>query len=341
MYAPPLRRKDVLAISSRAIAKRGSAPELSDFFGEFCGRARHEHVQATDDDWVDRYLDHLVVERGLSERTRAAYASDLRRVVTNLTARGRGLSDLDAGLISAVLVDLAREGLSARSQARLLSSLRGLYRYLKDEGLLISGSPLETVRSPRLTRKLPSLLTRDEVLRLLAAAQPTTPRGVRDAAMLHAMYAAGLRVSELVGLSLGDLELRGAYLQVTGKGRKRRLVPLTPAACATIGHYLRDVRPLWARPTERCVFLTPRKAGMTRQAFWKLIKRYALAAGIHKTMTPHMLRHSFATHLLEGGADLRVLQAMLGHSDISTTQIYTHVTRDHLRSMHQRCHPRG
>jgi integrase/recombinase XerD len=185
------------------------------------------------------------------------------------------------------------------------------------------------------------LLTRDEVLGLLAAAEPTSPRGIRDAAMLHAMYAAGLRVSELVGLELGDLELRGGYLQVLGKGKKRRLVPLTPAACSAITRYLREVRPLWARPTERCVFLTPRKRGMTRQAFWKLIKRYAAGAGIAKTMTPHMLRHSFATHLLQGGADLRALQTMLGHADISTTQIYTHVTGDHLRAMHSRCHPRA
>jgi integrase/recombinase XerD len=298
-------------------------------------------VHAADDEWVDRYLDHLVIERGLSERTRTAYASDLRRVVSNLAARRKGLGDLDAGVISGVLVDLARAGLSARSQARLLSSLRGLYRYLKDEGLLVRSNPLETVRSPRLTRKLPSLLTRDEVLRLLDAPQLATPRGVRDAAMLHVMYAAGLRVSELVGLALGDLELRAGYLQVTGKGRKRRLVPVTAAACAAVEQYLRDVRPLWARPTERTVFLTPLKRGMTRQGFWKLIKRYALGAGIAKKMTPHMLRHSFATHLLEGGADLRALQSMLGHADISTTQIYTHVSRDHLRTMHQRCHPRG
>jgi integrase/recombinase XerD len=297
-------------------------------------------VGRADDEWVDRYLAHLQVERGLSERTRTAYAGDLRRVLTLLEARARGLADVDGGSISAVLLELARGGLGARSQARLLSSLRGLYRYLKEEGL-VARSPLELVRSPRLTRKLPSLLDQSEVLRLLAAPELDSPRGVRDAAMLQTMYAAGLRVSELVNLELGDVELRAGYVKVLGKGRKRRIVPLTPSACSAIERYLREVRPGWARPTERVLFLTPRKHGMTRQAFWKLIKRYAVAAGIVKTISPHMLRHSFATHLLQGGADLRAVQTMLGHADIGTTQIYTHVTGDHLRSMHARCHPRA
>jgi integrase/recombinase XerD len=297
-------------------------------------------VGRVDDEWVDRYLDHLQVERGLSERTRSAYASDLRRVLGLFEARERSLAEVDGGSINSVLLDLARGGLGARSQARLLSSLRGLYRYLQEERL-IERSPLELVRSPRLTRKLPSLLNRDEVLRLLSAPELDSPRGVRDAAMLQAMYAAGLRVSELVHLELGDVELRGGYVKVLGKGRKRRIVPLTPSACSAIERYLREIRPGWARPTARVLFLTPRKHGMTRQGFWKLIKRYAAAAGIVKSMTPHMLRHSFATHLLQGGADLRAVQTMLGHADIGTTQIYTHVTGDHLRSMHARCHPRA
>ena len=292
------------------------------------------------DAWVDQYLDHLRVERGLSRRTLAAYAADLRRVRGELALHGLDLDRADVGSLSGVLVQVARAGLSARSQARLLSSLRGLFAYLKQERL-IPAVPTQLIASPRLARKLPSLLTRDEVLRLLHTPGEGTPRGVRDTAMLQVMYAAGLRVSELVELELRDLELRMGYLTVLGKGGKRRMVPLGRPACAALERYLREVRGAWARPNERRVFLTARHKSMTRQAFWKLIKRYAAAAGIRKRMTPHMLRHSFATHLLQGGADLRAVQTMLGHADISTTQIYTHVTGDHLRAMHARCHPRG
>jgi integrase/recombinase XerD len=292
------------------------------------------------DGWVDQYLDHLRVERGLCPRTLAAYASDLTRVRRELERQGLDLDRADVGALSGVLVQVARAGLSARSQARLLSSLRGLFAYLKQERL-VAAAPTQLIASPRLARKLPSLLSRDEVLRLLHTPAPGTPRGVRDAAMLQVMYAAGLRVSELVELELRDLDLRAGYLAVLGKGGKRRLVPLGRPACAALERYLREVRGAWAGPNARRVFLTARRKSMTRQAFWKLIKQYAAAAGIRKRMTPHMLRHSFATHLLQGGADLRAVQTMLGHADISTTQIYTHVTGDHLRAMHARCHPRA
>ncbi|MFI5306941.1 MAG: site-specific tyrosine recombinase XerD [Polyangiales bacterium] len=297
-------------------------------------------MSATDDAWVDGYLDHLRVERCLAERSLSAYASDLSRVLARLNVHGISLAAVDSGAISTVLVELARAGLGARSQARLLSSLRGLFRHLEDESL-IEHSPMQLVVSPKVTRKLPSLLTRDEVLRLLSAPELTTPRGLRDAAMMHVMYAAGLRVSELVGLRLGDLELGAGYLTVLGKGDKRRLVPLGGAACELVQRYLTEVRPKWTRPNEPRVFLTWRKRGLTRQAFWKALKQYAAAAGIRKVLKPHMLRHSFATHLLQGGADLRAVQTMLGHADISTTQIYTHVTGDGLRAMHSRCHPRA
>lgn len=292
------------------------------------------------DGWVDLYLDHLRVERGLSDRSLTAYASDLRRVLANLEKRSVRLGDLDAGVASQLLIDFAREGLSARSQARLLSALRGLFRYLLEEGMIRS-DPLQLVGAPRLTRKLPSLLSAEEVLRLLHAPDTGTARGVRDAAMLHAMYAAGLRVSELVALPLAGVDLQAGHVSVVGKGKKPRMVPLGRSACHAIQHYLEGARGAWAQPGERCMFVTAHKRGMSRQAFWKLIKRYAAAAGIQKRMSPHMLRHSFATHLLQGGADLRAVQTMLGHSDISTTQIYTHVTGDHLRTMHARCHPRG
>ncbi len=292
------------------------------------------------DRWIDGYLDHLRVERGLGARTISAYACDLGQFVTLLGKRGHTVDGADLGAISAVLVELSGAGRSARSQARFLSSVRGLYKYLLQEGLL-RASPMELVEAPRMGRKLPSLLSRDEVLRLLTAADVKEPRGLRDAAMIHTMYAAGLRVSELVELGLGDIDLRAGFVAAFGKGRKRRLVPLGELARDSLARYLSAVRGLWAKANEKRLFVTHRRAPMTRQGFWKLLKRYGRAAGITKNLTPHMLRHSFATHLLEGGADLRIVQTLLGHADISTTQIYTHVSADHLANMHQRYHPRG
>lgn len=297
-------------------------------------------VTAEDDRWIDLYLDHLRTERGVSPNTLSAYAADLRHVMRLTEGRTHGLAGLDLGSVSGMLAELAHDGLSARSQARLLSSLRGLFRFLREEGL-IELDPTELVLRPRLTRRLPGLLNVEEVARLLDAPDPATERGVRDRAMLQVMYAAGLRVSELVGLQLAEVNLRAGYLTVLGKGRKRRLVPLTVSACSSVERYLEQIRPGWSRPGVRALFVTSRKAAMTRQGFWKLIKQYALGAGISKRVSPHMLRHSFATHLLQGGADLRAVQVMLGHADIGTTQIYTHVTGDHLREMHARCHPRG
>jgi integrase/recombinase XerD len=297
-------------------------------------------VGAHADRWIDAYLDHLRVERGLGRLTIEAYAADLARFVHLLETRGCTPAEADVGAVSGVLVALTQLGLSARSQARFLSSVRGLYKYLAQEGL-VANNPLSLIEAPRLSRKLPNLLSRDEVLRLLAAPDRSLPRGVRDAAMLHTLYAAGLRVSELVGLGLADLDLRTGLVAAFGKGKKRRLVPLGDLARESITGYLTNVRGHWARPAALKLFVTQRGTGMTRQAFWKILKRYSAAAGIRKTVTPHMLRHSFATHLLEGGADLRVVQTLLGHSDITTTQIYTHVSGDHLRLMHERYHPRG
>ena len=294
---------------------------------------------AEDDRWVDLYLAHLQVERGLGPRTVSAYASDLRSFRAHLAA-GATLSTLDPGAASGVLAALSRQGLSARSQARLVSTLRGFYRFAHGEGYC-RNNPFALIRSPKIVRRLPSLLSSEEVLQLLAAPDVSRPRGLRDAAMLHAMYAAGLRVSELVGLKLGDLSLQHGYLSAFGKGRKRRLVPLGAPACEAIAQYLTRVRGGWANPNERCVFVSERGTGLTRQAFWKIIRAYGVGAGITKRLTPHMLRHSFATHLLEGGADLRVVQTLLGHSDIATTQIYTHVSSQRLRDLHARCHPRG
>jgi integrase/recombinase XerD len=290
--------------------------------------------------WIDAYLDHLKVERGLGVKTIEAYASDLMRFLAYLDEHHKTLTDLDAGSISGALVALSRRGLSARSQARFVSALRGLFKYLVEEQL-IARNPMDLVDAPKLDRKLPALLTRDQVVRLLDTPNKKTPRGIRDTAMLHTMYAAGLRVSELVELQLGDVDLKAGFVMAYGKGRKRRLVPLGEPACEAIGIYLERVRGAWAKPGGRYLFITSRGRRMTRQGFWKLIRGYARDAAIAQDISPHMLRHSFATHLLLGGADLRVVQTLLGHADITTTQIYTHVTGEHLKSMHERYHPRG
>jgi integrase/recombinase XerD len=289
---------------------------------------------------VDDYLSHLKVERGLAPRTINAYASDLAAFADFAEDSGLEAEGIAPDTITEYLGRLSRRGLKRRSQARTLSALRGLFGHLRTERYL-PADPTEDADSPRIQRTLPVVLTREEVERLLAAPDPGTPRGMRDAAMLHTMYAAGLRVSELVSLRLSDMDLQAGFLAVTGKGDKRRLVPIGEWAVAMIARYMEESRPRWARPGETAVFLTNRRAPMTRQAFWLVIRRYAAAAGIRKALSPHKLRHSFATHLLEGGADLRSVQAMLGHVDISTTQIYTHVTTDHILRVHRKYHPRG
>lgn len=289
---------------------------------------------------LDDYIQHLRVERGLSKHTVDAYAHDLARFGAFLADDGLSLAQADETRVAAHLVALSQSGLSARTQARALSSIRGFFRFLVQEGRH-PVDPTELLEGPRLLRKLPDILNREEVLRLLQAPAGEKPNRVRDRAMLHTMYAAGLRVSELVDLDLGDLNLEEGFISALGKGNKRRIVPIGGPARAALAEYLAAVRPKWARPASRACFVTARGKAMTRQGFWSLVKRYARATGITKPISPHKLRHSFATHLLAGGADLRSVQTMLGHADISTTQIYTHVTGDHLRKMHERYHPRG
>ena len=289
---------------------------------------------------LDDYIQHLRVERGLSKHTVDAYAHDLARFGAFLADDGLSLAQADETRVAAHLVALSQSGLSARTQARALSSIRGFFRFLVQERRH-PVDPTELLEGPRLLRKLPDILNREEVLRLLQAPAGEKPNRVRDRAMLHTMYAAGLRVSELVDLDLGDLNLEEGFISALGKGNKRRIVPIGGPARAALAEYLAAVRPKWARPASRACFVTARGKAMTRQGFWSLVKRYARAAGITKPISPHKLRHSFATHLLAGGADLRSVQTMLGHADISTTQIYTHVTGDHLRKMHERYHPRG
>jgi integrase/recombinase XerD len=297
-------------------------------------------MSATFDGALDDYIQHLRVERGLSKHTIDGYARDLGRFSAHLGEEGAQLDEVDEARVAGYLVTLSQEGLSARTQARALSAVRGFFRFLVQEGRHVR-DPTELLEGPRLLRKLPDILNRDEVLRLLQTPIGTKPNRVRDRAMLHTMYAAGLRVSELVELDLADVNLEEGFVSAVGKGNKRRIVPIGAHARAAMAEYLAEVRPKWARPASRACFVTARGKAMTRQGFWSLVKRYARVAGITKPISPHKLRHSFATHLLAGGADLRSVQTMLGHADISTTQIYTHVTGDHLRRMHARYHPRG
>ena len=293
----------------------------------------------------DRFLEQLLVERQLSGNTVEAYGRDLCRMRGFLIARGRSR----AGAVTAVdltdyLLDLAEAGLKPRSRARALVAMRGLFRYLAAEKL-IAADPSENLAAPRTGSKLPSVLGLDDVDRLLAApaAARPSPRAVRDSAMLATLYATGLRVSELVGLRVPDLNLKGGFVRTTGKGRKTRLVPLGDTAAARLVTYLETARPRLSarRPAEMGLFLTERGGPMTRQGFWKLIRRYARAAGIRRDVSPHVLRHSFATHLVERGADLRAVQAMLGHADIATTQVYTHVSRARLLELYKKHHPRA
>jgi integrase/recombinase XerD len=293
-----------------------------------------------DDVYVDRFLEQLRVERGLTSNTLESYAFDLRALVSGLEDEGVTAINAREGDLATHLITLSRSGISARSQARHLSAARGFFRFLMEERVR-KDDPTELLTNPKQLSRLPEVLNEGEVLDLLAAPKTTNPRGVRDKAMLHLLYATGLRVSELVTLELVDLRLDEGFVSIFGKGGKRRLVPIGDVSGEVVQPYLREVRPLWARPAERKVFLTSRQSPMTRQSFWKIVKRYARDAGIRKDVSPHKLRHSFATHLLWNGADLRVVQTLLGHTDISTTEVYTHVGEARLEAIHALYHPRG
>lgn len=310
---------------------------------------------------IDAYLDHLRVERALSQNTLAAYGADLAKLAHFAAERsgedgaGKGAEPLDLGLVTAWLTALSKEGLGARSAARHLSALRGLAKFLVREGLL-SQDPTSRTARPRLGRRLPRALGEDDLTRLFEMPDVSTLRGLRDRAMLSVAYAAGLRVSELVHLEMGDLDLERGVVAALGKGQKRRLVPLGDIALDHLEAYLtardeddqaqakkRGASAQRAKKgaSKNFVFRSPRGGALTRQAFWQIIGRYARGAGVRGGAHPHQLRHSFATHLLAGGADLRSVQTMLGHASIVTTEIYTHVGRDHVREAHRRAHPRA
>jgi integrase/recombinase XerD len=294
------------------------------------------------DTHVDQYLNYLVFEKGLSEKTIESYSSDLSRHLDFLKQKKVvNIADADTSLILKHLIDLRKSGLGSRSCARHLITLRGFYRFLSQEKI-IEFDPAKLIDLPKSGLKLPDVLSVSEVELLLNIPDSSHPIGKRNAAMLELLYAAGLRVSELVNLQFLDVNLEACFVRVLGKGSKERIVPFGLFAKRKMDDYINEARPLLLKDSiSHFLFVARKGRPMTRQGFWKLLKQYAMQAGIKKKITPHSLRHSFASHLLEGGADLRAVQVMLGHVDISSTQIYTHVARDHLRQIHEKYHPRG
>ena len=299
-------------------------------------------MRESDSSLIDEFCDALWLEDGLARNTLESYRRDLVQFGAWLGARdGKSLLAASHADLLGFLAHRVQRRAKATTASRELSSLKRFYRYVLRQGK-ISADPTLNIDSPKLPRPLPKSLTERDVESLLAAPQVEQALGLRDRAMLETLYASGLRVSELVTLKLPQVSQDMGVVRVIGKGSKERLVPLGEEALAWIRRYLKEGRPalLGARASE-ALFVTARGEGMTRQAFWYLIKRYAAQAGLNKALSPHTLRHAFATHLLNHGADLRVVQLLLGHSDISTTQIYTHVARERLKQLHARHHPRG
>lgn len=290
---------------------------------------------------IDQFLDAAWLEKGLSDNSLNAYRRDLTLFERWLQGRAHDLLSVDKADVQAWLGELARRRQSVRSSARMLSCLRGFYRYLLRENR-IAVDPTVNIDSPRLGRPLPKTLSEEAVDLLLAQPNTDDPVELRDKAMLELLYACGLRVSELVGLELHQLNLQQGVVKVMGKGSKERLVPMGEEALYWLQDYLRRGRPELSAPSDvDALFPSRRGRQMTRQTFWHRIKHYALRAGISVPLSPHTLRHAFATHLINHGADLRVVQLLLGHSDLSTTQIYTHVARERMKQLHQQHHPRG
>jgi integrase/recombinase XerD len=291
---------------------------------------------------VDRYINYLVVEKGLASATIESYSGDLAKFLKFLTSQKiQKITDADSAIILKYLLFLRDKKIGARSRARHLVTIRGFYKFMVHEKVL-SKDPARLIDLPKSGLKLPDVLSIDEINSMLNAPDIAVSKGLRDAAMLELLYAAGLRVSELIHVKIQDVNLEVGFVRTLGKGSKERVVPIGSHARQRISDYLANARPLLLKHhTSHYLFIAHAGKPMTRQAFWKLMKKYSIVAGIEKEITPHSFRHSFATHLLEGGADLRSVQMMLGHVDISTTQIYTHVARDHLKQLHEKYHPRG
>jgi integrase/recombinase XerD len=292
-----------------------------------------------EEELIKRFLIYLSVEKGLSKNTLESYERDLRKYFHFLKAKG--VDDILRTDVVSFQAHLSAEGMATPSIARSLSAIRGFHKYLMIDGLALA-DPTVNVETPRGWKRLPKTLSSGDVDSLLNQPDPSVPIGLRDKAMLELLYATGLRVSELVGLRVPDVNLERGFLVVMGKGSKERAVPMGELAIAAIKQYLAGARQaLLNNKDSDLLFISSKRRGITRQMFWERIKFYTVKAGIGKSISPHTLRHSFATHLLDNGADLRAVQAMLGHSDISTTQIYTHVSRERLKQIHEKYHPRG
>jgi integrase/recombinase XerD len=291
---------------------------------------------------LDSFLHYLAVEKGLSRNTLEAYSRDLNAYLSFLEAEGiSSLSDTSKLTVLAFIKQLQKAGLAKRSINRALVALRGLYRFHAREGLL-RADPLEDMELPKVGSTIPHVLTIQDCEQLLAQPSAEDPLGIRDGAMLELLYATGMRVSELCELPISCLNLEAGFVLIKGKGGKERVCPIGEMAMDRVKTYLQQARPLLLKGRESpFLFLNNRGGRMSRQGFWKILRHYALKAGITKHLTPHTLRHSFATHLLERGADLRFIQAMLGHADIGTTQVYTHVNQEYLKQLHRKYHPRA
>ena len=293
------------------------------------------------DSTIEEYLNHLRVERGLADNTLSAYGRDLTRLEAHARKRKLKIVGLDRSELAEFVGSLRGAGLSARSVARSVHALKGFYRFLMREGRR-DDDPMEHLRPPKAFKALPRFLTAAQVQALLDAPDTTTSLGLRDRAMLEFLYATGLRVSELASLRLTDVDLSVGLAKPFGKGRKERLVPLGQVARGWVTRYVSKARPrLLKGRSSPYLFVSQRGGPLSRMGIWTIVRRHGLTAGVDRVLTPHVLRHSFATHLLEGGADLRAVQAMLGHADISTTEIYTHVTRERLKQIYDRFHPRA
>jgi len=292
-------------------------------------------------DLAERFFQYLSIEKGLATNTQQAYRKDLLRFLDYLEKGDFPLHEVGEAELGSYLYQLRQGGLSSRSVSRAISCLRSFFRFSLEEGS-VSFDPTSHLQSPRFRPKLPHILSLEEVERLLAAPAGQSPRQIRDKAMLEVLYATGMRVSELVSLPLNFVDLAVGYLRCMGKGSKERIVPLGSSAISCLKRYLESSRPrLTGGKLSPYLFVGHKGSPLTRQGFWRLIKVYSVRAGISKRVTPHTLRHSFATHLLERGADIRSVQIMLGHSDISTTQIYTHIAREWLKEIYLRYHPRA
>lgn len=294
------------------------------------------------DHLIQLYIDYLLIEKGLSENSLSSYSTDLVQFIDYLEKNKiHDLNEVDTTAILAWLIDLSKKGLSAKSRARHLITVRGLFRYLANEQK-ISHNPVKQVDIPKIGLALPKFATIRQIESLLAMPDIRKPRELRNSAMMEIMYGAGLRVSELVRLTTQNVNLNANFVRVIGKGSKERMIPIGSTARTITQKWIQKGRPaLLKKTTSPYLFVARAGRPMTRQGFWKIIKKYAALAKLPINITPHTLRHSFATHLLEGGADLRSVQTMLGHSDISTTQIYTHISREYLLKMHQTFHPRN